>query len=62
LILFGYFHSFRVVLVEIANITSVGSVHFAFGRNEGRRVVLLIDLLPVNAVEEWMSFDLERFK
>lgn len=62
LILISDFHCFCVVLVEVSNVTSIGSVDFSLWRNERWRVVLLVDLLPINSVEKWMLLDLTRVK
>jgi len=58
LILLGDLDGFRVVLVKVANIASVGRIDLTAWRYEWRCVVLLIDLLPVDALEERMSLDL----
>lgn len=60
LILIGDLDCFGVVLVKVSNVASVSRVDFALWWDERWRVVLLIDLLPVDPVKEGMVFDLKN--
>ena len=48
----SYLDALGVFLVERANVEGVGRVHLAPWRDEGRRVLLVVDLVPVDAREE----------
>lgn len=53
---FPYFDALSVLLVKAADIEGVGSVDLPSRRDQWRRVLLMVDLLPVNAREEYMLF------
>ena len=52
-----HFVAFGVLFVEGADIEGVGGVDFAARWNQRRRILLHVDLLPINADEEWVLFD-----
>ena len=58
LICFGQLQTFRVLLVEGADIEGVRGIDFPAGRNERRWILLLVDLSPVHTSEEGMSLEL----
>jgi len=47
---------FRVFFIEGTDVESVSGVDLAARRNQRRRVLLQVDLLPVDAFEVWMVF------
>lgn len=58
LILFSDLDSFRIILIEISNIASICRINFTLRWNERWRIILLINLFPVDAMKEGMVFDL----
>jgi len=52
--------SLGVFLVKRPNVEGVGGVDFATGRDQWRRIFLLIDLLPVHGHEERVLLQLHR--
>lgn len=58
LILLSDLDSFRIIFIEISNIASICCINFTLRRNERWRIILLINLLPIDTVKEGMVFDL----
>ena len=50
--------TFGVFLVEGSNVERICRVDLPSGRDEGRRVLLLVDLVPVDALEERVGLQL----
>ena len=50
--------TFCVFFVEGANVKGVGRIDFPSRRNQRRRILLLVDHVPVDAVEERIVFQL----
>jgi hypothetical protein len=57
LILFSQFDPLSVLFIERSNIESISSVNFTTWWGQRRCILLRIDLMPVDAGEEWMIFD-----
>ena len=51
-------HTFCVFFVKRAYVKGISCIDFASGRNKGRWILLLVDHVPVNAIEERMLFQL----